>query len=53
MKAVIKLDVPDFQIGQPVVVYFKDTMRKEGICELETVGYATEILRRHGWEESR
>lgn len=33
MKAVIKLDVPDWQIGQEVSVYFKDTMMKKGICE--------------------
>ena len=35
MKAVIELDVPDWQIGQPVTVYFKDTMMKHGICERE------------------
>ncbi len=34
MEAVIKLDVPDWQIGQPVTVYFKDTMQKHGTCEL-------------------
>ena len=33
MKAVIKLDVPDYQIGQPVTVYFRDTMQKTGYCE--------------------
>lgn len=33
MEAIIKLDVPDWQIGQEVAVYFKDTMRKTGICE--------------------
>ena len=32
MKAVIRLDVPDYQIGQPVSVYFKDTMEKHGLC---------------------
>ena len=37
MKAVINLDVPDYQIGQPVTVYFKDTMVKHGICEQNTV----------------
>ena len=37
MKAVIKLDVPDFQIGQEVMVYFKDTMTKHGICEADTI----------------
>ena len=35
MNAVIRLDVPDWQIGQPVTVYFKDTMQKTGICEPE------------------
>lgn len=34
MKAVIKLDVPDWQIGQPVTIYFPDTMMKHGKCEL-------------------
>lgn len=33
MKAVIKLDVPDWQIGQKVSVYFPDTMVKYGTCE--------------------
>lgn len=33
MNAVIKLDVPDWEIGQPVTVYFKDAMHKKGICE--------------------
>ena len=35
MKAVIRLDVPDWQIGQPVTVYFKDTMQKHGVCEAD------------------
>ena len=39
MKAVIKLDVPDFQIGQDVTVYFKDTMIKRGVCEFDIKGY--------------
>lgn len=34
MKAVIELDVPDWQIGQDVSVYFPDTMLKHGKCEL-------------------
>lgn len=34
MKAVIKLDVPEWQIGQDVSVYFPDTMLKHGKCEL-------------------
>ena len=33
MKAIIKLDVPDWQIGQEVSVFFRDTMMKKGICE--------------------
>ena len=33
MKAMILLDVPDFQIGQEVMVYFPDTMKKHGKCE--------------------
>lgn len=33
MKAVIRLDVPDWQIGQPVSVFFKDTMVKKAVCE--------------------
>ena len=35
MKAVIRLDVPDWQIGQDVSVYFPDTMCKHGKCEEE------------------
>lgn len=34
MKAVIYLDVPDWQIGQDVIVYFPDTMMKHCKCEL-------------------
>lgn len=34
MKAVIELDVQDWQIGQDVTVYFPDTMLKHGKCEL-------------------
>ena len=37
MKAVIRLDVPDWQIGQPVTVYFKDTMQKNGVCEADDI----------------
>ena len=35
MKAVIRLDVPDWQIGQEVKVYFPDTMCVTGTCEDE------------------
>lgn len=34
MKAVIELDVPEWQIGQDVAVYFPDTMVKHCKCEL-------------------
>ena len=37
MKAVIRLDVPDWQIGQEVAVYFPDTMRKHGVCEKDEI----------------
>ena len=33
MKAVIRLDVPEFQIGQEVSIYFKDTMQINGRVE--------------------
>ena len=33
MKAIIKLDVPEWQIGQDVAVYFPDTMLKHAKCE--------------------
>lgn len=35
VRAVIKLEVPEYQIGQPVTIYFKDTMQKFGICDKE------------------
>ena len=34
MKAIIELDVPEWQIGQQVEVFFPDTMMKKGVCEL-------------------
>lgn len=33
MKAIIQIDVPHWQIGQPVTIYFPDTMMKTGVCE--------------------
>ena len=33
MKAVVELDVPDWQIGKEVSVYFPDTMVKHGECK--------------------
>ena len=35
MKAIIRLDVPEWQIGQEVKVYFHDTMCVTGTCEDE------------------
>ena len=37
MNAVIRLDVPDWQIGKEVSVYFPDTMMKKGECEKDIV----------------
>lgn len=36
MKAVIKLDVPEWQIGEEVQVFFPDSMCKRGVCEVQT-----------------
>lgn len=33
MKAIIQIDVPDYQIGQEVSIYFKDTMMIKGIVQ--------------------
>lgn len=35
MKAVIKIDVPEWQIGQDAIIYFPDTMMIHGRCEAE------------------
>lgn len=35
MKAVIEVDVPDYQIGQEVNIYFKDTMQIKGTVKEE------------------
>jgi hypothetical protein len=35
LKAVVKLDVPEWQLWQPVTVYFRDTMKKTGVCKPE------------------
>ena len=39
VKAIIEIDVPEFQIGQEVSIYFKDTMMIKGIvreCKVES-----------------
>ena len=33
MKAVVYLDVPEWQIGQEVSVYFPDSMMKRSVCK--------------------
>lgn len=38
MKAIIKIDIPDFQIGQEVNIHFKDSMVAKGVVEEEKVG---------------
>lgn len=38
MKAIIRIDVPEYQIGQEVSCYFKDTMNVYGVCEAERTG---------------
>lgn len=36
MKAIIEIDIPDFQIGQEVSIYFKDTMMIKGTVQEPT-----------------
>ena len=38
MKAIIRVNVPDWQIGQEVSLYFPDTMTIKGTCEKEKTG---------------
>ncbi len=33
--AIIRIKVPEWQIGEEVKIYFKDTMYISGICEKE------------------
>lgn len=39
MKAFIEVDIPDFQIGQEVSIYFKDTMMIKGVVQEPMSGY--------------
>ena len=56
MKAIIKIDVPDFQIGQEVNIHFKDSMVAKGVVEEEKAGewidqgYEEEYKR--GWRDA-
>lgn len=43
MKAIIKLDVPEWQLWQQVDVFFPDTMCKHAVCEKEQVSVHTHI----------
>ena len=45
MKAIIQIDVPDYQIGQEVRCYFKDSMYIKGVCEAERTGHWTRHTR--------
>lgn len=42
MKAVINVDVPEWQIGQDVSIYFPDSMLKHGKCLLKEEQEAVE-----------
>ncbi len=39
MKAIIQIDVPDYQIGQEVNIYFKDTMMIKGVVQEPKTGH--------------
>ena len=39
MKAIIEVDVPDYQIGQEVSIYFKDTMMIKGVVQEPKTGH--------------
>ena len=41
MKAIIEIDVPDYQIGQEVSIYFKDTMMKKAVVQEPKTGHWT------------
>ena len=43
MKAIIQIDIPDYQIGQEVSIYFKDTMAIKGIVQEPKTGHWIKI----------
>ena len=51
MKAIIRLDVPDWQIGKKVSVYFPDSMVLNGICEIDNTD--SQFRMRDATEEER
>ena len=50
IKAIIELDVPGFQIGQEVTVYFKDTMQTRGVCVESPIVRCKDCKNRDGCE---
>ena len=47
MKAVIRVDVPKFQIGKPATIFFQDTICRKAVCEadeMETQEYKSELI---------
>lgn len=56
MKAIIELDVPDYQIGQKVSIYFKDTMMIKAIVQepcVDVVSKQAVLDLVDGYSESR
>lgn len=55
MKAIIRLDVPDWQIGKKVSVYFPDSMVSNSICEIDNTEWIRDNLfkMRDATEEER
>lgn len=55
MKAIIKLDVPDWQIGKKVSVYFPDSMVSNSICEIDNMEWIkdNQLGMRDATEEER
>ena len=51
MKAIIRLDVPDWQIGKKVSVYFPDSMVLNSICEIDNTD--NQFRMRDATEEER
>lgn len=43
MRAIIEVDVPKYQIGQEVSIYFKDTMMKKGIVQEPKTGHWVDV----------
>lgn len=50
MKAVIEVDVPEYQIGQEVSVYFKDTMCVKSVCKKKQTRKKTSSSDSSAWD---